>query len=71
MRKNKKPLKSTNQALRNSELSFSCALGFADKTFFQGLYVFYLRRGIGSSTFRNKLGDLVKWIRCFYSQRLK
>ena len=45
---------------RNSERTFNYALGFADKIFFQGLYVFHLRRGIGSLTFRNKMSDLVK-----------
>ena len=45
---------------RNSERTFNCALRFADKMFFQGPYTFYLRRGICSSTFHNKISDLVK-----------
>ena len=45
---------------RNSERAFNYALGFADTRFFQVLYGFYLRRGIGSSTLHNKISDLVK-----------
>ena len=65
---------------RNSERAFNYALVFADQMFFQGFYTFYLKRGIGSSRSHNKISDLVtktnnirreiKWIRCFYSQRL-
>ena len=44
---------------RNSERAFNYALGFADKMFFQGLYVFYLRRGIGSLIVHNKISNLV------------
>ena len=45
---------------RNSERTFNYAIVFADKIFFQGVYVFYLRRGIGSLTLDNKISDLVK-----------
>ena len=31
----------------------------------QGPYIFQLRKDIGSTTFCNKISDLVKWIRCF------
>ena len=45
---------------RNSERAFNYALVFADTRFFQGLYGFYLRRGIGASTVHNKISYLVK-----------
>ena len=44
---------------RNSERAFNYSLGFADKMFFQGLYGFDLRRGIGSSTSHNEISGLV------------
>ena len=45
---------------RNSERAYNYALGFADTRYFQGLYGFNLRRGIGPSTLHNKISDLVK-----------